>query len=160
MTTATRTDGSIAVNGLYVSEVRIKLLEGPAGRARLLGFAAIILNGAMAVRDLKIVDSDGVRFLAMPSRKLCDRCPHCGAKGLLSARFCHDCGRALESHRATRDERGREKLHADVAHPINRRCREMIGAAVLAAHDEEVRLSKLPGYVSSWDAAWDEGGEG
>src|SRR5439155_1199325 len=53
--------------------------------------------------------------------------------------------------RATRDADGRVKLHADIAHPINSACREVIQSAVLKAFNAEKERSKQPGYVCTYD---------
>src|SRR5262249_36073704 len=90
-------------------------------------------------------------FVAMPSRKLTDRCPGCGSKNHLRARFCNQCGGKLDEDRATRDADGRVKLHADIAHPINSACREVIQSAVLRAFHQEKERSNHPGYVCTYD---------
>ncbi len=87
----------------------------------------------------------------MPSRKLTDRCPRCHSKNHLRAMHCNQCGAKLDEERATRDTDGRAKLYADIAHPINCDCREMIQKKVIAAYDEEVVRSKQPGYVCTYD---------
>src|SRR3954462_15260291 len=87
----------------------------------------------------------------MPSRKLTDRCGHCGCKNHLRAHFCNQCGYKLDEDRATRDADGRVKLHADIAHPINSACREVIQSAVIKAYRDERERSKQPGYVCTYD---------
>jgi stage V sporulation protein G len=87
----------------------------------------------------------------MPSRKLTDRCPGCGCKNHLRARFCNQCGGKLDEDRAVRDADGRAKLHADIAHPINSSCREIVQGSILAAYREERERSKQPGYVCKYD---------
>ena len=69
----------------------------------------------------------------------------------MRARFCNECGSKLEEWRALREENGRVKLHADIAHPINSRCRLSIQDVVLKAYHRELELSKYPGYVCSYD---------
>jgi stage V sporulation protein G len=59
-----------------------------------------------------------------------------------------------------RDESGRNKLYADIAHPINSACREAIQECIVKAFEEELEKSKLPGYVSSYDDYNDSGEEG
>src|SRR5262249_46456078 len=88
---------------------------------------------------------------AMPSRKLTDRCTGCGSKNHLRARYCNQCGHKLDENRAVRDADGRAKLHADIAHPINSACREVIQGAVLKAYHEEREKAKMPGYVCTYD---------
>ena len=50
-----------------------------------------------------------------------------------------------------KDDDGRAKLYADIAHPINSTCREMIQQRVIQAFEEEKARSKLPGYVPSYE---------
>jgi stage V sporulation protein G len=58
---------------MKITEVRVKLLDNQPDKLR--GFASITINNAMVVRDLKIIEGTNGLFIAMPSRKLCDRCP-------------------------------------------------------------------------------------
>ncbi len=109
------------------------------------------------IRDLKIIEGAKGFFVAMPSRKLTDRCHHCGTKNHLRSRFCNQCGSRLDENRAIRDADGRAKLHADIAHPINSMCREKIQSAVLASYADELERAKMPGYVSRYDDI--DGGE-
>jgi stage V sporulation protein G len=132
-----------------ITEVRIKLMED--NNERLLAFCSVTFDDAFVVRDLKIIEGAKGSFVAMPSRKLTDRCPHCGYKNHLRARFCNQCGTKLDEDRATRDADGRAKLHADIAHPINSGCREVIQGAVLHAYKEEKERAKQPGYVCTYD---------
>jgi stage V sporulation protein G len=118
---------------------------------RLLAFCSVTFDDAFVVRDLKIIEGSKGSFVAMPSRKLTDRCSQCGYKNHLRARFCNQCGHKLDEDRATRDADGRAKLHADIAHPINSACREVIQTAVLRAYHEERERSKQPGYVCTYD---------
>jgi stage V sporulation protein G len=57
----------------------------------------------------------------------------------------------LQEDRAVKDEDGRAKLYADIAHPINSACREMIQDRVIREFYEEQERAKLPGYVSRYD---------
>jgi stage V sporulation protein G len=49
------------------------------------------------------------------------------------------------------DNEGRAKLYADIAHPINSGCREMIQDSVVREFKEEVRRAEDPSYVSRYD---------
>jgi stage V sporulation protein G len=118
---------------------------------RLQAFCSVTFDDAFVVRDLKIIEGTKGPFVAMPSRKLTDRCGSCGCKNHLRARFCNQCGHKLDENRATRDADGRAKLHADIAHPINSACREVIQTAVLKSFQEEKERSKQPGYVCTYD---------
>jgi stage V sporulation protein G len=135
-----------------ITEVRIKLMEDNSGsNERLQAFCSITFDDMFVIRDLKIIEGAKGFFVAMPSRKLTDRCHNCGTKNHLRSRFCNQCGCRLDENRALRDADGRAKLHADIAHPINSMCREKIQAAVLNSYAEELERSKMPGYVSRYD---------
>ena len=134
---------------MVITEVRIKLMEDH--NERLQAFCSVTFDDAFVVRDLKIIEGTKGSFVAMPSRKLTDRCGQCGCKNHLRARYCNQCGHKLDEDRATRDADGRAKLHADIAHPINSACREVIQTAVLRAFKEEKDRSKQPGYVCTYD---------
>jgi len=136
---------------VVITEVRIKLMEDNSENERLQAFCSVTFDDAFVVRDLKIIEGTKGSFVAMPSRKLTDRCPGCGCKNHLRARFCNQCGSKLDEDRATRDADGRVKLHADIAHPINSACREVIQGAVLRAFNMEKERSKQPGYVCTYD---------
>src|SRR5947199_1197157 len=136
---------------VVITEVRIKLMEDNSENERLQAFCSVTFDDAFVVRDLKIIEGTKGSFVAMPSRKLTDRCPGCGSKNHLRARFCNQCGSKLDEDRATRDADGRVKLHADIAHPINSACREVIQTAVLKAFPAEKERSKQPGYVCTYD---------
>ncbi len=136
---------------MVITEVRIKLMEDNNENERLQAFCSVTFDDAFVVRDLKIIEGTKGSFVAMPSRKLTDRCTSCGCKNHLRARFCNQCGSKLDEDRATRDADGRVKLHADIAHPINSACREIIQSAVLKAFAAEKERSKQPGYVCTYD---------
>jgi stage V sporulation protein G len=132
-----------------ITEVRIKLMED--NNERLQAFCSITFDDCFVIRDLKIIEGTKGSFVAMPSRKLTDRCPQCGCKNHLRARNCNQCGGRLDENRAIRDTDGRANLHADIAHPINSSCRESIQSAILRAYQEEKDRSKQPGYICRYD---------
>jgi stage V sporulation protein G len=134
---------------VVITEVRIKLMED--NNERLQAFCSVTFDDCFVIRDLKIIEGTKGSFVAMPSRKLTDRCPGCGSKNHLRARHCNQCGGRLDEDRATRGADGRAKLHADIAHPINSGCREVIQGAVLKSYQEERDRSKQPGYVCRYD---------
>src|SRR5436305_12377075 len=126
-------------------------MEDNSENERLQAFCSVTFDDAYVVRDLKIIEGTKGSFVAMPSRKLTDRCQGCGSKNHLRARYCNQCGGKLDEDRATRDSDGRVKLHADIAHPINSACREVIQSAVIKAFQQEKERSKMPGYVCTYD---------
>jgi stage V sporulation protein G len=131
---------------LEISEIRIKLLENQ--RDKLRAFASVTVDRCVVVRDIKIIEGPGGLFVAMPSRKLMDRCFECGGKNHLRARYCNDCGARLESDRGESDLRGRPKLYADIAHPIHQAARDFVQGAIVSAYRAEVEKSLEVGYVA------------
>lgn len=134
---------------MEITEVRIKLMEDP--HDRLKAFCSITLDGMFVIRDLKIIQGAKGPFVAMPSRKLTDRCPRCYSKNHLRSQFCNQCGVKLDEDRASKDTDGRAKLYADIAHPINSECRENVQDVVLQNFEQELTRSQNPNYVCSYD---------
>ncbi len=139
---------------MEITEVRIKLMEDSDDR--LQAFCSITFDDCFVVRDLKIIDGANGPFVAMPSRKLTTHCPQCGCKNHLRAAYCNQCGMRLKDDRAIRDHDGRAKLYADIAHPINSPCREMIQQRVISEYRAEQDRAKQPGYVSRYDDDYEE----
>lgn len=132
---------------MQLTEIRIKLLRGKGDKLR--AFASITIDQGLVVRDLKIIEGGSGLFVAMPSRKLCDRCPACGGKNHLRSRFCNDCGARLREMRGRIDERGRPRLYADITHPINQEARDFVQGRVIEAFKQELERSKQEGYVAT-----------
>jgi len=129
-----------------ITEVRIKLTERSADR--LQAFCSITFDNSFVVRDLKIIDGAQGPFVAMPSRKLSSHCPQCQAKNHLKAVYCSQCGKRIEGNNS---HSGKPKLYADIAHPINAKCREMIQHRVLEEFQAELELAAQPGYQSNYE---------
>ncbi len=134
---------------MEITEVRIKLMDDP--HDRLQAFCSITFDGCFVIRDLKIIQGGKGSFVAMPSRKLMDRCPDCHSKNHLRAQFCNQCGTRLDENRALRSSDGRARLYADIAHPIKSECRETVQEEVLRSFEEELIKSKEPGYICRYD---------
>ena len=123
-----------------ITEVRLDMVPDDA---KLLAFASITLDGCLVVHDLRILRGNCGIFVAMPSRKLRDRCPFCKEKNVLTAHFCNECGRHLADNRVPVADDGRQKLFADIAHPITCEGRAMINNVVLETYQ------RVAGTVSS-----------
>ena len=130
---------------MEITEVRVKLTLDP--RNKLKGYCSVTLDDSFVVRDLKIIEGAKGPFVAMPSRKLADRCTNCSGKNSFTAAYCSQCGHKLDPNRAPRDHRGRAKLHADLAHPINSACRIELHRAVVNAYTEELERSEQNDYI-------------
>ena len=129
---------------MQITEVRVKLVSNKD--ERLKAFCSMTLDNEFVVRDIKIIEGSNSYFVAMPSRKMSDHCPRCGGKNHLRSNFCNNCGAKLNDERVHADQKGRMKLHADVAHPINAQCRQKIQDKIIEAFKQEVEKSKQPGY--------------
>lgn len=127
----------------HITEVRVKLTDDP--RNKLRAYCSVTIDDAFVVRDLKIIDGSKGPFVAMPSRKLADHCPKCHHKNHLRAGYCNQCGHKLDPERAPKDGRGRARLHADLAHPINSHTRIDVHKAVVRAYVEEAEAAKAAG---------------
>jgi stage V sporulation protein G len=129
---------------MKITEVRVNLISNK--ERRLKAFCSITIDNEFVVRDIKIIEGVGGVFVAMPSRKMTDHCEKCGGKNHLRAKFCNNCGVKLPEKRVRKNFKGRRKLHADIAHPINAECRKRIQEKVTAAYKEEIGKSQKPYY--------------
>ncbi len=129
---------------MEITEVRVRLVTNKDDRLR--AFCSMILDGEFLVRDIKVIENTDGYFVAMPSRKISDRCAKCGGKNPLGAKFCSSCGRPLPEPRVRVGPTGRTRLHEDVAHPISAACRQQVQDALLTAYRKELEKSKQPGY--------------
>lgn len=118
---------------MKITEVKVKPMRDK--RDKLLAFASITIDDAFVIRELKIIKGAKGVFVAMPSRKVTDKCPECGCKNHIRARFCNDCGRRIDDGK--KETSMKEKFHVDVAHPINSECREQIQKRVMEAYRNE-----------------------
>ena len=142
---------------MRITEIRIKLMDDPSDRLR--AFCSITLDDSFVVRDLKIIEGSNGPFVAMPSRKLTSHCPQCGCKNHLRASYCNQCGQRMKEELTIKDKDGRAKLYADIAHPINTDCRELIQEHVIEEFDAELERATQPGYKSLYDEYYDESEE-
>jgi stage V sporulation protein G len=138
-----------------ITEVRIKLMEDSEDRLR--AFCSITFDHAFVVRDLKIIEGTNGPFVAMPSRKMTARCGRCGSKNHMRSNYCNQCGKRLRGAQDLQDIEGASnKLYADIAHPINQACRDLIQQAVIGEYHLELERAKQPGYVSRYDEEYVE----
>ena len=142
--------------GVEITEIRIKLMESSEDRLR--AFCSITIDGSFVVRDLKIIDGSNGPFVAMPSRKLTGHCNRCHHKNHLRANYCNHCGAKL-NFESDGGFDSPQKLYADVAHPINSDCRELIQNAVIDEFDAELKRCQQPGYRSRYDDDFVDAGE-
>ena len=124
---------------MNITEVKIILRTREEGKLR--AYATITFDNAFVVRDLKVIDGNKGLFVAMPSRKLRQSCPHCRHRNVSGSKYCNQCGNNIE-------EVGRSAVpfspgdrvddqHRDIAHPITPEAREFIQGKVLDAYRQK-----------------------
>ena len=118
---------------MEITEVKVKLADANDGD-RLQAFCSITIDNSFVIRDLKIIQGAKGVFVAMPSRKVMSKCPHCAQKNALNARFCNNCGKNLNPEK---NAVKKQNIYTDIAHPINSQCRELIQQKVLEAFNSE-----------------------
>lgn len=136
---------------MEITEVRIKLMEDSEDRLR--AFCSITIDHCFVIRDLKIIEGVNGPFVAMPSRKMTARCGKCGNKNHMRSHYCNQCGARLRGPQDVREPEGSgaNKLYADIAHPINQVCRDLIQTSVIREYSIELERAKQPGYKSRYD---------
>lgn len=127
-----------------VTEVRVKLTDDP--RNRLKAYCSVTIDDAFVVRDLKIIEGNKGPFVAMPSRKLADHCQRCHHRPPARMLLQPVWQQARPGPGPARQSRGRARLHADLAHPINSQTRIELHKAVVRAYaEEEIEAARAAG---------------
>jgi len=121
---------------MRVTDVQVRLTDDP--NSKLKAFCRVTIDDAIVVHDIKVIASASGTFIAMPSRRVMERCPRCGGKNHLTARFCNDCGAKL-GFSPERKERSASRLHADIVHPINSDSRESLEQIILREFEKARR---------------------
>ncbi|MBL7092066.1 MAG: septation protein SpoVG family protein [Candidatus Omnitrophica bacterium] len=131
---------------MEITEVRLFLRDNPTTKLR--AYATITLDNAFVVRNIKVIEGNKGLFVAMPSRRIEEPCPKCGAKNSLRSKYCNQCGSELPQSESpppteniggsfTGDKTPRRSEHRDIAHPINMETREYIQKKILEAYEAE-----------------------
>jgi len=102
-------------------------------RTRFRGFATVELDGSVVITNIRIIDGEDGKFLAMPSVERKRACKSCGAKFSRSDRFCPRCGTEAVIDLAN-------LKHKSVVKIINPQLLEKITEAVIKEYE---RVSKL-----------------
>lgn len=129
------------MNSTYVTEVVIKHAEDPGDKVK--AYINVTLNGHVAIHDMKIIRGDQDNFfMAMPSRRIQDRCQECGHKNPVTAKHCSDCGGVQKEARHSLDHDGRPKLYADIVHPTDSNFRAYLEQVVLTVWEAQCLLEQ------------------
>lgn len=116
---------------MEITNIRFAMMTGSK---HVKAFVSFEIDGVLAVHDARVIDGRGGFFVAMPSKKITGPCPECGCKNHLRARYCNDCGTAIDLVSATRPTR----FHQDIIHPINSVYRGLVDEEILRAYAAEV----------------------
>ncbi len=121
---------------MEITDVRVRLVEGTKQKVR--AFCTVTLDDCFVVKDIKVIEGDKGEFIAMPSRKLSEKCSRCGRKNPIGSSFCSSCGvKVSENRRAPLEG----SLYSDIAHPINAECRAAMQDKILKAYRSAVEES-------------------
>lgn len=121
---------------MKITDVKVTLAN--RNYEHLLGFASVVFDDCFVVRDLKVIAGRGGPFVAMPSRRMTDKCHECGNKNHYQAWFCHWCGTRLDGRRAPVDDAGKHTLYQDVCHPITQDMRQYINEVVVEEYQRAI----------------------
>lgn len=137
---------------MEITEVRVERTQDCRSvKSPIRALASVVFDGCFAVHDLKIIEINGRLSVFMPDRKLTEKCPSCDTRNHRRANFCNWCGNRLRNPCVGTDPgNSRESLYADIAHPTNRACREVITQAVLHAYGELQHPSPEPEELPPW----------
>lgn len=124
---------------MEITEVRIKLEPNPKN-GRLLAYCNVVFDDAFLVHDVKILNGDRGKFVAMPSRHTIDHCHDCDGKNATIAKFCNWCGARLDDV----DQRvpyrdGRSVPYVDICHPVSPEARKYVADAIIAEYEKAIR---------------------
>lgn len=95
---------------MEVTNVKVKVMHT---EGNLKAYATITFDDEFVVKDIKVIDGKKGVFIAMPSKPIKNK-------------KAEDVESAEEM----------ERLHKDIAHPINPQAREKIQTAILKAYEE------------------------
>ena len=138
---------------MEVTEVRIS--RRTQGDAKLKGYAAVTFDDVFVVRDLKIIEGKKGLFVAMPSQKVFESCPHCKKKNPVRSRFCNECGQKQPQKNGAKKE-----IHRDIAHPVNSDMRTYLQKVIIEAFNANQDGANQDASEASQDGAtYQDGGD-
>lgn len=125
---------------MEITEIRVRPMEEREGRLR--AYVTLTFDNEFVIRDVKVIDGKRGLFVAMPSRRVREKCIGCGFENEIRSKFCNRCGKDMPPIPAATDPNAVPKSeHRDLAHPITSQCREYIQEKVLEAYEAETSQS-------------------
>lgn len=124
---------------MEITEIKILPKESPD--KKLKAYVTVTFDHCFVVRNIKVIQGTSGLFIAMPSRKVKYPCPKCGFKNEMRARYCNQCGSALNPPVKTETEspEAQTAFHKDIAHPITQPFREYLQRRILEAYEQKMK---------------------
>jgi DNA-binding cell septation regulator SpoVG len=112
-----------------ITEVNIEPTSPAQARGVVLGVGSIVIDRALRIGDVRVVDLGYRRMVAMPSKRFEVPCPANGCHRSIpvQSRYCLHCGARLPD-----DLGDGHPAYQDIVHPINSSARHGLEAVVLA----------------------------
>mgnify|MGYP001094569559 CR=1 FL=1 len=122
---------------MEITEVRVFLKDSPD--KKLKAYVTVTFDDAFVVRNIKVIEGKSGLFIAMPSRKIKQPCPKCGARNEARSKYCNQCAASLPmpTRPATGEIPTAQSEHKDLAHPITQAFREYLQKRILEAYEQE-----------------------
>lgn len=114
--------------GVILAPDEVRLKEG------IIAFVNIVLMDSIAIKDIRVLEKDGKRFLGMPAQKLTEHCDHCRTKNFILDNYCCRCGNKRVKSKPP------QRVYKDLVYPINQEYREYLSERILEAYDKKVKL--------------------
>jgi len=123
---------------MEITEIRVFLKDGQD--KKLKAYTTVTLDNCFVVRNIKVIQSSGGLFIAMPSRKVKFSCLKCHFRNEAGSKFCNHCGAGIPAHEHS-GERGEDAKaeHRDIAHPVTKEFREYLQKKILEAYQKEAK---------------------
>ncbi len=96
-----------------ITNVHLQLCD--ENNRRLRAYCSLVFDDAFVVHNIRIIEKNGELLMAMPSRKVTEKCRLCGINNSIDSTFCAGCGKRFDDQH----ELYTKKVHVDVVHPIN-----------------------------------------
>lgn len=112
---------TMTYNGLEITEIIVR----PTAGGKVAAYCGITLNGAIAIRNIRLIDAGAGAFLAMPSQRSKVSCPSCAGSTPIGLPFCGHCGAPVP------EGPPECPLHHDACFPVNHEARRFIHDAVM-----------------------------
>ena len=131
---------------MEITEIRVFPKEGQDNK--LKAYTAVTFDNVFVVRNIKIIQGSSSLFIAMPSRKMKQRCLKCHINNEAGSKFCNHCGASIESKNQQIGFTDVKAEHRDIAHPITQQFREYLQDKILKAYEKEITAGSSMGNSS------------